>query len=228
MGDKQSAAFFDVDGTLTKERVWRGMLEYFKMNGMKRGTHYAYLLLHYPTYILYKARLISEVTFRKPWAANMAWYLRGYQPKECDPIWDWIVTVFMHGNWRDDVLSILHANLNQNNPVVLVSSGPIPIIARIAKHFGCEHAVGTNLEIKDGRYTGRSLRPICIDTYKASMAKEYLARIGIQIDYQNSTAYADSTTDLSMLEMVGHPTAVYPNSGLREIATRRDWRLFPE
>lgn len=32
------AAFFDVDGTLTKNRVWQGLREYFKTRGLRRWT----------------------------------------------------------------------------------------------------------------------------------------------------------------------------------------------
>lgn len=55
---ESAAAFFDVDGTLTSERVWKGMLEYFQLRGLRRGTHFLYVGLHYPTYIFRKLGMI--------------------------------------------------------------------------------------------------------------------------------------------------------------------------
>lgn len=222
-----SAAFFDVDGTLTSERVWRGMMDYFKQRGLKRGVHRLYIGLHYPTYILRRLGLISEVAFRTPWAANLAWYLGGYSPAECETIWDWIIAEYLVEYWRGDVLAILRDHLDSEDIVVLVSSGPTPLIQRIARSLGTEHAIGTRLEVKDGLYTGRSLRPICIDQYKASMSKAYLNERGILIDFAACHSYADSISDLEMLEMAGHPVAVYPDNSLLQHALERGWQIHP-
>ena len=204
------------------------MLDYFQQRGLRRGTHLFYMGLHYPTYILRKLGLISEAVFRKPWAENMAWYFRGYTPQQCQAIWDWITEEYLPGHWRDDIRTVLESHLKAGEPVVLVSSGPLPLIQHIAREVGTEHAVGTQLEMRDGRYTGRSLKPICIDTYKASMAQEYLQQLGLDIDYPGSHSYADSSSDLVVLEMVGSPVAVYPDEGLRKVAERRGWRILPE
>ncbi|MEA3439076.1 MAG: HAD-IB family hydrolase [Chloroflexota bacterium] len=224
----QPAAFFDVDGTLTRERVWKGMLDYFRQRKQKRGTHLLYLCLNYPTYIFRQMGIISEVRFRTPWAANLAWYLKGYTIEECDRIWDWIIDEYLVNYWREDSVAILRRHMEAGKPVVLVSSGPYPLIQRIALELGTENAVGTHLEIRNGTYTGRSLRPICIDTFKASMAQDYLESRDIHVDLEASYAYADSTSDLGMLEMVGNPVAVYPDDGLRKEAVKRGWEIFPE
>lgn len=225
--DQKIAAFFDIDGTLTSERLWKGMLEYFKRNGSRRWTHRAYIGLNFPTYILRKMGLISEVAFRRPWAANMAWYLRGCTPEDCEPMWNWVVEEYMQGAWREDSIAILKQYLKKGVPVVLVSSGPQPLTQHVARELGTEHAVGTKLEMRDGRYTGRSLKPVCIGEFKASLAKAYLAEVGFDVDLAASYAYADSTSDLGLLEMVGHPVATYPDEGLRKVAIERGWEIFP-
>jgi len=38
-------------------------------------------------------------------------------------------------------------------------------------------------------------------------------------------AYSDSQTDLPMLEAVGHPVAVNPDSALRAVAIERNWPI---
>jgi phosphoserine phosphatase len=44
-------------------------------------------------------------------------------------------------------------------------------------------------------------------------------------DLADSYAYTDSHTDLPMLEIVGHPIAVNPDSELRKIAVEREWPI---
>jgi hypothetical protein len=45
------------------------------------------------------------------------------------------------------------------------------------------------------------------------------------IDLEVSYAYSDSITDLPMLEAVGHPVVVNPDSALRAIAEERGWEI---
>ena len=222
------AAFFDVDGTLTFERTWRGLLDYFQRNHLRQGTLLAFKAVHYPLYFMRKLGLISESAFRAPWAANLAWFVRGYTEEEADKVWNWNVEHFIQRFWRQDILQVLEKHQQSGDLVMLVSSGPHPMMKTIARSLGVEHAIGTRFEMQGGRYTGRSLKPICIDEYKAILAKQYLQELGIPIDYASSFAYADSTSDLSLLEMAGNPIAVYPGEQLKEIAIQRGWSILPE
>jgi HAD superfamily hydrolase (TIGR01490 family) len=221
------AAFFDIDGTLTSERTWKGILDYFQRRGERRGTHLLYMAVHYPLYFMRRLRLISESDFRAPWAAHLAWYVRGYTVQQADDLWDWAIDKFISQYWRTDTRALLEAHCESGDLVMLVSSGPLPLVQRAALQLGVDHAVGTRFEIQAGLYTGRSLDPVCIDAYKASLPLDYLRTRGLKVDLEASYAYADSLADLPMLEMVGHPTAVYPDPGLQKIAAQRRWRIIP-
>ncbi|HLE13100.1 MAG TPA: HAD-IB family hydrolase [Anaerolineales bacterium] len=222
------AAFFDVDGTLTDTHVWEGLMDYFMAHGQRRWTHRAYWATHMPFYFLHKAGMISEGAFRKPWAAHLAWYMRGYSLEQAQPIWDWVVTEFLSQHWRADTRRLLDRHRHEGDLVVLISGGPAPLLERIAGEIGADHVVGTQFEVRKGRYTGRSLVPICLDENKASLAKTYLQAKGLEVDFQASSAYADSVSDLQMLEMVGVPVATYPGESLVRVAVERGWRIFPE
>jgi HAD superfamily hydrolase (TIGR01490 family) len=222
------AAFFDIDGTLTNDRTWKGFLDYFQQHNLRRGTHAVFLALHYPLYFLFRLRIVSATTFRGVWAANMAWYVRGYSIQEAEAVWDWTVTEFLNHHWRADTRAILDDHHRKGDLVILVSSGPQPLIQRAARELGADHAIGTRLATRNGRYTGRSLKPTCIDTYKATLPQDYLEKASLDVDLDESFAYADSITDLPLLEMVGHPTAVYPDAKLGAIAAERGWHLHPK
>lgn len=224
--NKTTAAFFDMDGTLTSERTWKGFIQYFRSKGLKRSTYYGFLGWHYPLYFLRRLGLISEGSFRGAWAAHLAWFVRGDSLQDADQAWKYTLD-FLDPFWREDTLSILNQHKLNGDLVVLVSSGPLPLLEKASTRVGADFVVGTAFEIKDGVYSGRSIEPTCIDSFKASMAKQQLAKAGKVIDYVNSYAYADSVADLHMLEMVGNPTAVYPEENLKKIALERGWKMLP-
>lgn len=223
----QKAAFFDVDGTLTDIRVWEGILEYFQKRGLRKWTHRIYWSYHFPIYLLRKLGLISEGSFRKPWAAHLAWYFRGFSPSETEDIWTWVSHEFLANHWRTDILNLLNQHKQSNDLVMLVSAGPEPLIMYIAHEIGADFGIGTELEIKETKFTGRSIKPVCINEYKAQKVKITLQKHGLAIELADSFAYADSISDQQLLELAGHPVAVYPDEALRKLAIQNSWQILP-
>lgn len=221
------AALFDVDGTLTTVRVWQGLMEYFRQHHLRQWTHRIFWITHTPMYLLRKIGWIPEKAFRAPWAAHLAWYVRGYTLIEVQPIWDWVVTKFMNQYWRADVLGLLQEHQRQGDLILLVSGGPQPLLERIAQEWNVQHCIGTRFELKNGRYSGRALQPVCIDENKRKLTWAYLQQNGLEVDLQRSYAYADAISDLPLLEMVGNPVVTYADPPLREAAKARGWQIFP-
>jgi phosphoserine phosphatase len=56
---------------------------------------------------------------------------------------------------------------------------------------------------------------------RAQVLADYCAAEGLRLD--ESIAYADSSSDLPMLECVGFPVAVNPETRLAAIARKRGW-----
>lgn len=78
-----------------------------------------------------------------------------------------------------------------------------------------------SLEQHDGRYTGRMLSAPPIGEMRAEALRQYAAEH--DLDLQESVAYADSTSDLPLLEAVSFPVAVNPDTKLAMLARRRGW-----
>ena len=74
-----------------------------------------------------------------------------------------------------------------------------------------------------GRLTGRLTTLPPIGEARALLLSDYAARHSLSLE--ESVAYADSTSDLAMLEAVGFPVAVNPESRLSAIARRRGWHV---
>ena len=71
--------------------------------------------------------------------------------------------------------------------------------------------MGTPLVLRAGRYTGARERPVCQGGGKVLWLETYMGGHN-PINWFQSYAYADSYTDLPLLERVGHPVAVYRTS----------------
>jgi fatty acyl-CoA reductase len=74
-----------------------------------------------------------------------------------------------------------------------------------------------------GRFTGRLERLPPTGEARALALAEYAAAHGL--DLGESVAYADSASDLPLLECVGFPVAVNPESKLAALARRRGWHV---
>jgi HAD superfamily hydrolase (TIGR01490 family) len=86
-----------------------------------------------------------------------------------------------------------------------------------------DDVVCARLGQRDGRYDGRLEELPPIGEARAILLDDYAAAHGLSL--AESVAYADSASDLAMLEAVGFPVAVNPESRLAAIARRRGWHV---
>jgi phosphoserine phosphatase len=75
----------------------------------------------------------------------------------------------------------------------------------------------------DGTFTGRLEELPPIGEARALVLTDYADAEGLRLE--ESMAYADSASDLPMLEAVGFPVAVNPEAKLAAIARRRGWHV---
>jgi phosphoserine phosphatase len=77
--------------------------------------------------------------------------------------------------------------------------------------------------VRSGRYTGE-IELYLYGEQKALAARSVAAARGYRL--ADCRAYSDSITDLPLLEVVGHPTAVNPDRALRRVAEERGWPIL--
>jgi HAD superfamily hydrolase (TIGR01490 family) len=73
----------------------------------------------------------------------------------------------------------------------------------------------------DGRYTGELLAVPPTGEVRAQALRDYAE--ANDLDLSESVAYADSSSDLPLLDAVGFPVAVNPETRLASLATKRGW-----
>src|SRR2546428_6133936 len=91
----------------------------------------------------------------------------------------------------------------------------------LAADLGIRHVLVTQLVVRDGRFTGEAVRPVCYGAGKIYWAERFAQRHGI--DLRRSYFYTDSVTDLPVLERAGEPPVGHPHPVLRRAAERRGW-----
>jgi phosphoserine phosphatase len=106
---------------------------------------------------------------------------------------------------------------------VIISSSGTEVVEPIGARLGADIAVGTQLVVEDGLYTGEILF-YAYGEGKAQAIRDLATERGYIL--ADCYAYTDSITDLPMLDEVGHPTAVNPDAELRRVAADRGWPIL--
>lgn len=218
-------AFFDVDGTLYTAHMWRGLMEYAAQHGRKRQVGF-YYAAHMPLHYLRQWRLISEEAFRKPWVMNLGWVLRGWSAAQGEAAFQWVAGQYILPTARDDMIARLREHLHAKHAVILVSAMLTPTLQILGERLQVTGVVGTDIQIANGRFTGKIIPPACMGLEKDLLTRKFLQNHNLQIDLSASYAYADSISDSSLLEMVGHPVAVYPDPQLAALAHEKYWEVI--
>jgi HAD superfamily hydrolase (TIGR01490 family) len=84
-----------------------------------------------------------------------------------------------------------------------------------------DEVVASRMHARDGVLTGFLEAPPLVDEARAAWLRKYAQDHGLHLD--RSYAYADSYSDRPLLEAVGHPHVVNPDSQLFRYARRRRW-----
>jgi HAD superfamily hydrolase (TIGR01490 family) len=122
----------------------------------------------------------------------------------------------------DEAVALMEEHHSAGRDVVIVSSSGEEVVGPIGEMLGVDRVIATRMVVEDGKYTG----DIAFYAYGAGKAEAMRELAEEQhYDLSASYAYSDSFTDLPMLEVVGHPTAVNPDKPLRKAATENGWPI---
>ncbi len=106
---------------------------------------------------------------------------------------------------------------------VLLLTGAIDVVVEPLAELLDVEVDCAHLLLKHGRLTGDLQSPPPAGEARAALLEEYATRNGLAL--ADSFAYADSLSDLPMMELVGTPVAVNPDARLSQVAGQRGWRI---
>ncbi len=222
---KKIVALFDCDGTLYSAQYGRGLIKYSSENGRK-NTVRMYYAANLPLYLLRKIKVVSEETYHRPLISRLAWMVKGMSEDELRQASDWINKNVLLPTERPEIIKRLREHQVQGHLIVLVSAQLFPSLATLGAYFNANGLVGTNVEITNGRYTGKIISPVITGNDKDRRTRDYFSSNNIDVDWTASYAYADSITDTGLFSMVGHPVAVNPDMKLLALAQKDNWEII--
>lgn len=124
---------------------------------------------------------------------------------------------------RPEAKRLLELHRHAGRATYIVSASPQELVGPLASALGMTGGIGTVSEVADGVYTGELAGPFCYADGKVEAIMDLARWEGL--DLQQCYAYSDSASDLPMLEAVGHPVAVNPDSKLERVAHDRGWPI---
>ena len=80
--------------------------------------------------------------------------------------------------------------------------------------------------MKDCEYHSHNTSDSIIGSARDVIVRHFIESSGFDVNLSSSYAYGDRVQDIPMLEMVGHPVAVYPDKELLTYANERGWAVI--
>ena len=120
-----------------------------------------------------------------------------------------------------DGLARVRAHRALGHHTLLITGALDFVVARLEPLF--DEIVCARLGERDGRFTGEMIETPPTGEARALLMKSWAEGFGL--DLSATVAYADSASDLPMLEAAGHAVAVNPEPKLAAIARRRGWPI---
>jgi len=217
-GRSDVLAVFDVDGTLVETNV----VEYFLWMRLRAQpldewpSFLAQLLREAPRWLYLERRSRAEFqrSFYREYEGLDYEVMKGLGREALDAVT--LRRIYPEGMRR------IREHKRAGHRVLLLTGALDVVVEPLAEllevEVDCAH-----LLIKDGRMTGDLQSPPPAGEARGALLEEYAARNGIVLS--ESFAYADSLSDLPMLELAGTPIAVNPDARLSQVAGQRGWRI---
>jgi HAD superfamily hydrolase (TIGR01490 family) len=224
--EKIILAIFDFDGTLTTGHMWSGIARHHRENKVKRFAVYYYFLSHLPLWLAAKAKIYDEQKDKIKWGEDLPSLIRGFTVEDAHQVFEWVADKYFISLLRPDVVGKLEEHKKKGHKTMILSGMFTDFLEVMASRIGVDCVVGTKLQIVNGVYTGKIIKPLCFGEDKARYLNEYIRDQHLNVDLGQSAAYADAISDIPVLLMVGNPVACYPDKALLQFALNQKWQII--
>jgi len=218
--DPTAAAFFDVDNT-----VMQGASIFHLARGLHRRKFFTTKDIVKAAWqqAYFRIAGVEDPEHIEKARSSALGVIAGHSVRELEEVGEEIFDEHMADKIWPGTRAIAQWHLDRGQRVWLVTAAPVEIAQVIARRLGLTGALGTVAEHVDGVYTGRLVGEMLHGEGKAVAVRDIAEREGLVLD--ECYAYSDSSNDLPMLSLVGHPCAINPDSTLRAHAKANGWRI---
>lgn len=210
-------AAFDLDKTIISVNSARLIVQASRRIGLMRKRDYLRAILFS---IIYKFDLRDANKI----VADMTKWLKGIKEDEIIRLMDKHVIGDVLELIRPEIVKRMEQHRKENARLVMLSSAMPYICGPIAKHMKMDDVVSSNLEVIDGKLTGKSLGKLNFGKQKAVTMKQFCEENNYSL--AESYYYGDAFTDRFVLDAVGHAVCVRPEIKLRNMARRKGWEIL--
>ena len=213
-----AAAFFDMDGTLLSSNVvetylWLRLRE---LTGTERVAELGRMAGKVPGLLAAERRERQELiraVYREYEGARLA---------DLEAVVDEHLTDHVLSRLAPAAVRRIREHRAAGQRTVLITGAIRPLTRPLAPLF--DHIEAADLAVDaDGVCTGRLASPPLAGESRATWMRAWATQQGI--DLGASSGYADSHSDLPLLEAVGHPVVVRPDVALHRHARRHRWTV---
>lgn len=215
-----AASYFDVDGTLVSINLIDPTLFYLlnQATPMQSARRFARAAIKAPAMAL--AELVDRRTFNELLFSAYGGMSEDRLLLLATELFERRLKPALYAQSLDLVQRCRRAG----HQIVLVSGMPDFVLAPLAAHLGGCDVICNRLEMKSGIATGKLLMPVIAGPEKARQVRAHARQHHHELD--DCHAYSDSYSDVPMLSVVGHPTAVNPSPRLAMLARAYSWPTF--
>jgi HAD superfamily hydrolase (TIGR01490 family) len=211
-------AFFDIDNT-----IMRGASIYHLARGLfarkiLSATDLANFAIAQGKFLTYGSENLADMARI---TENALSFVTGRTVEDVIGLSEEIYDEIMADKVWPGTVQLAHTHRAAGHQVWLVSAAPIELANIIATRLGLCGAIATVSEVENGVYTGRLKNPPMHGEQKAIAVAKLASDHGLDLDH--SFAYSDSSNDIPLLNSVGNPTAINPDSSLRSHAIENGW-----
>ncbi|MEL6670047.1 MAG: HAD-IB family hydrolase, partial [Bacteroidota bacterium] len=120
--------------------------------------------------------------------------------------------------------ALVNAHLAKGHTVAIISAATPYQVNPIARDLNIKHVMCTRMEVAAGKFTGNIVEPACWGEGKAHAAMELTKEM--DLDLSLSYFYTDSASDAPLLEIVGNPRPINPDTKLSALAFKNNWPVY--
>ncbi|WP_409419798.1 HAD family hydrolase [Marinomonas sp. RS-M-Aa-14] len=211
-------AFFDLDNTLVAGDTAQAFAEYMAANELPTPSDF--LAVNHAYMADYDAGNL-----------NLADYMR-YTLSPLFGLNAETIAAFIERFIQDVVVSmtlpkaqaLIQQHQDAGDEVVIISATGIHLVAPIARYLGVKHALGVDIEIKNGHITGELTGVPTFREGKVTRALQWAQEQGYEMT--DTYFYSDSHNDIPLLEKALYPVAVDPDPILAATAQAKNWPII--
>ena len=209
-------AFFDMDKTLINDFSAKKFMTTRLLSGKTTPKEY---LTQFATALIFAAGNRDFEVLTKIAALGV----KGIAESAFTELGVQVFTDYLEETIYPESRELIEKHIEKGHKVVIISAATTYQIEPIAKALGIKDIYATEMELRNGKFTGR-VSEMCWGEGKARAARKFAKKN--DIDLSKSYFYTDSIQDYPLLKIVGKPVATNPDQKLSQVAFENNWPIL--